>query len=314
MKWFKHQSDARNSLKLRKVRRKYGADGYAIYWFCLEAIAYEVDKDNLTFDLKEDAETIAFELSIQEKKVEEIMHYMVETGLFESSQGVITCLKLAESIDKSMTNSPLMRKWLGDKSVMTSPDTVKTCAELEVDKKKKRKEVDNNKDIAFDFFWSNMKLKKAAKPKALLAFNKHATKETDPMVFAQMLVDDTKDRARLNQFGFDRLNPTTYLNGCRWEDDKPVNNSEKFKYVLDSFNDAMSGAKVPFAESMTESRVNLINHLFATTSLKPDTVHKLFNHIAISDAFKWERGETTGEAKDLSYFLTEQAYNKAREQ
>jgi len=53
MKWFKHETDARNSLKLRKVRRKYGADGYAIYWFCLEAIAYEVDKDNLTFDLKE---------------------------------------------------------------------------------------------------------------------------------------------------------------------------------------------------------------------------------------------------------------------
>ncbi|AUR89783.1 protein of unknown function DUF4373 [Vibrio phage 1.132.O._10N.222.49.F8] len=147
MKWFKHQSDARNSLKLRKVRRKYGADGYAIYWFCLEAIAYEVDKDNLTFELKEDAETIAFELSIQEKRVEEIMYYMVEIGLFESSSNMITCMKLAESIDKSMTNSPSMRKWLETQSVMTSsesvmtlPDTVKTCAELEVEKEKKRKE------------------------------------------------------------------------------------------------------------------------------------------------------------------------------
>jgi len=139
MKWFKHQSDARNSLKLRKIRRKYGADGYAIYWFCLEAIAYEVDKDNLTFDLKEDAETIAFELDIQEKRVQEIMFYMVETGLFESSHGVITCLKLAESIDKSMTNSPSMRKWLDTKSVMTSPDSVNTCAELEVEKKRKEK-------------------------------------------------------------------------------------------------------------------------------------------------------------------------------
>jgi len=131
MQWFKHSSDARNSLKLRKVRRKYGADGYAIYWFCLEAIAYEVDKDNLTFDLKEDAETIAFELSIQEKRVEEIMHYLVETGLFESSQGVITCLKLAERLDKSMTNSPKMRAWLDSKSVMTCADDVMTCAELD---------------------------------------------------------------------------------------------------------------------------------------------------------------------------------------
>lgn len=146
MQWFKHQSDARNSLKLRKVRRKYGADGYAIYWFCLEAIAYDVNKDNLTFELKEDAETIGFELSIQERRVSEIMLYMVEIGLFETSSNMITCMKLAESIDKSMTNSPKMRKWLETKSVMTPsddvmalPDAVKTCAELEKEKEKEKK-------------------------------------------------------------------------------------------------------------------------------------------------------------------------------
>lgn len=163
MKWFKHESDARNSLKLRKVRRKYGADGYAIYWFCLEAIAYEIDKDNLTFDLKDDAETIAFELSIQEKRVEEIMIYLVEVGLFESSQGVITCLKLAERLDKSMTNSPKMRSWLDSKSVMTCTDGVKTCAEL--DKIRLDKTILNTNDRsddqssvvenAFEWFWTN---------------------------------------------------------------------------------------------------------------------------------------------------------------
>lgn len=139
MLWFKHRSDARNSLKLRKLRRKYGADGYAIYWFCLEAIAYDVDKDNLTFELKEDAETIGFELSVQESLVMEIMKYMVKIGLFESSANMITCMKLAESMDKSMTNSPKMRKWLDGKKlpvsahVMTLSDDANTCAELEVD-------------------------------------------------------------------------------------------------------------------------------------------------------------------------------------
>ena len=119
MLWFKHSSDARNSLKLRKVRRKYGADGYAIYWFCLEAVAQDVDKDNLTFDLKEDAETIGFELTIQENRVNEIMLYMIELGLFESSNNIITCMKLAERLDKSMTASPKMRKWLGENSVIS---------------------------------------------------------------------------------------------------------------------------------------------------------------------------------------------------
>ena len=137
---------------MRKVRRKYGSEGYAIYWFCLEAIAYDVDKDNLTFDLKEDAETIGFELDIQERRVEEIMKYMIEVGLFESSNNVITCLKLADQMDKSMTNSPKMRAWLGkrkDENVMTSGDTVMTsgdenmtCHELE----EKRTEQNKNKD------------------------------------------------------------------------------------------------------------------------------------------------------------------------
>lgn len=65
---------------------------------------------------------------------------MVEIGLFESSSNMITCMKLAESIDKSMTNSPKMRQWLNSKSVMTSPDEVKTCAELEVEVEVEKKE------------------------------------------------------------------------------------------------------------------------------------------------------------------------------
>jgi hypothetical protein len=161
MKWFKHDSDARNSLKLRKVRRKYGADGYAIYWFCLEAIAYDVDKDNLTFDLKEDAETIAFELAIQEKRVEEIMIYLVNVGLFENTNNTITCLKLAERLDKSMTNSPKMRAWLDSNNVkklssdvMTCADDVKTCAELDktrLDKIRKDNIKDNTQQAAIPF-------------------------------------------------------------------------------------------------------------------------------------------------------------------
>lgn len=248
MKWFKHDADARNSLKLRKVRRKYGADGYAIYWFCLEAIAYEVDKDNLSFDLKEDAETIAFELSIQEKRVEEIMHYLVEAGLFESSQGVVTCLKLAERLDKSMTNSPKMRKWLESKSVMTltddvttEADDVKTCAELDkirldqIRKDKKLKDLARKElvDGAFVFFWLNMKLRKSSKSASEKAFSKLTSKIEDPMHFAKYLVTDTETRFNNQQQGFDRLHPSTYLNNDRWEDDYTIDKPTNQKVVND---------------------------------------------------------------------------------
>ncbi|AUR83547.1 protein of unknown function DUF4373 [Vibrio phage 1.036.O._10N.286.45.C3] len=211
MQWFKHQSDARNSLKLRKVRRKYGADGYAIYWFCLEAIAYEVNKDNLTFELKEDAETIAFELSIQEKRVEEIMHYMIDVGLFESSSNMITCMKLAESIDKSMTNSPKMRQWLETKSVMTLPDSVSTCAELEVEKKKKRKEVDK-KPSRFAEFWG-LYGKKTGKDVCERKFNK--LKESDVNKIFEVLPSYIASTPDVQY----RKNPSTWLNQKCWEDE-----------------------------------------------------------------------------------------------
>lgn len=238
MLWFKHRSDARNSLKLRKVRRKYGADGYAIYWFCLEAIAYDVDKDNLTFELKEDAETIGFELTIQESRVMEIMEYMVKVGLFESSANMITCMKLAESMDKSMTNSPKMRKWLEGKklpvseSVMTHADDAKTCAELEVDievevdkKKDKSALQEESLEQGFEIFYSAGLVKKS-KAQAYKKFKSLAKQmKADPLEFGQLLARDVQTRIAKQQFGIDKLHPSTYLNNQRWTDEHEETNN-----------------------------------------------------------------------------------------
>lgn len=37
--------------------------------------------------------------------------------------------------------------------------------------------------------------------------------------FAEMLIADIRKRNGLNQFGFDKMHPTSYLNGKRWEDE-----------------------------------------------------------------------------------------------
>ena len=42
-----------------------------------------------------------------------------------------------------------------------------------------------------------------------------------PEQFARMLADDIASR-KGRQFGFDRLHPATYLNGKRWQDEKPA--------------------------------------------------------------------------------------------
>ena len=100
MKWFKHDSDASNDAKLRKLRHKYGSNGYAIYWYCLELVAGNVEKHNLPFELEHDAELIADDFKLSTELVEEMMRYMVNLGLFENNEGFITCLKMASRTDE----------------------------------------------------------------------------------------------------------------------------------------------------------------------------------------------------------------------
>ena len=108
MKWFKHDSNASIDAKLKRLRHKYGMEGYGVYWYLLECIARTVEPHNLTFELEEDAELIAAEVNIHRERVEEMMRFMCEVGLFEAAQGKVTCLKMASRSDE-YTNK-LIRK------------------------------------------------------------------------------------------------------------------------------------------------------------------------------------------------------------
>lgn len=109
MKWFKHDSNASADAKLKRVRMKYGMQGYGLYWYCLELIAANVDKHNLTFELEHDSEIIAHDTGINYELVQEMMTYMVKLGLFEEVSGTITCMKMLKRIDQSMTSDREMR-------------------------------------------------------------------------------------------------------------------------------------------------------------------------------------------------------------
>ena len=152
MKWFKHDSDASNDAKLKKLRIKYGAQGYGIYWYCLELIARNVEKHNLTFELEHDAEIIADDFKLSSDLVQHIMSFMVDIGLFENSTGVITCLKMATRTDeytqkliqsnkKSLDNIPTLSGDNPKKSVLIEEkrrEEIRT-EEKRLDKKDKNK-------------------------------------------------------------------------------------------------------------------------------------------------------------------------------
>jgi hypothetical protein len=119
MQWFKHDSNAHTDAKLKKVRIRYGMEGYGLYWYCLELIAGDVGEANITFELEHDAELIAFDTGLHIEHVQEIMRYMVDLRLFESDSGRVTCMKMAKRLDKSMTSSPHMRKVITDMRVVS---------------------------------------------------------------------------------------------------------------------------------------------------------------------------------------------------
>jgi hypothetical protein len=85
---------------------RYGAEGYAIYWYCLELIAGDLgEASEINFELKHDAEVIGFNLKIDQMRVQEIMTYMVSIDLFGQANGVVSCIKLAKYLDKKSTRN-----------------------------------------------------------------------------------------------------------------------------------------------------------------------------------------------------------------
>lgn len=81
-------------------------------------------------------------------------------------------------------------------------------------------------DAAFENIFWGAGLRKDAKVKAKSAFRtkyrdwKKANRGT-PDSFAVMLAEDIRVRAKAQQMGFDKLLPASYLNGERWNDEKP---------------------------------------------------------------------------------------------
>lgn len=130
MQWFKHDTDSSIDGKIKKLILKYGTDGYAIYFHCLELIAGNITENNITFELEHDSEIIADNLKVKSRKndlsdidyVQEIMKYMVEIGLFEQNNGHIYCYKLLKRLDSSMTSSIKMRNII--QSAKQNHDTV----------------------------------------------------------------------------------------------------------------------------------------------------------------------------------------------
>jgi hypothetical protein len=146
MKWFQHDSDAVIDAKVRKLILRYGPEGYAVYFHCLELIAGDLSTQNINFELEHDAEIIADNLKVRIDsdvsaidKVNRILKYIIELGLFTINNNRVFCFKMANRLDNTVSRSPEINKIKQLRNDYVD-DTKKLGAEEKRIKQKKRKE------------------------------------------------------------------------------------------------------------------------------------------------------------------------------
>lgn len=141
MKYFKHDSNAMLDAKLKRVRMKWGMEGYGVYWYLLECIARNVESHNLTFVLEEDAELIAADTGINYERIQDMMRDFVDFRLFENVEGVISCLSMAKRTDEY--TQKLLRTMSG-----VTPDKLRIKSGHTPEKVPPNRIEENRKDIS----------------------------------------------------------------------------------------------------------------------------------------------------------------------
>lgn len=95
--YFSHDSNARNDVKVIKLRRQLGLEGYGLYWCLIEML-----RDTPDYKLPIDAvEDIAFSLNISKEKVETVINnydlFTIDDMQFFSERLIRNMEKYSES-------------------------------------------------------------------------------------------------------------------------------------------------------------------------------------------------------------------------
>ena len=229
MEWFKHDSSASLDDKLQMVLLDYGLEGYGLYWYCVELIVNKVSKDNITFQLRHDARIIARNTGSSLQKVEEMMKRFVELGLFENTDGVITCMKVAKRLVASATSNPAMRKMIHDVNEnkgLAAPSQQRHDVVMQEEKRREEIRLDKIRtdiplarksplDNGFDEFW-NVFPKKVGITAARKSWDKLKPSVDEVLLTLKWQVVSDQWMRGNGQF---IPNPATYLNQGRWKDE-----------------------------------------------------------------------------------------------
>ena len=111
MIYFKHYTNMRHDIKIKRLMRRYGIKGYGLYNLILESIADALESSKPIPDLEDTAQDIAEQYHDNTTDINEMMAFMIQQGLFNLDEitGRIVCHKIYKFLDKSQTRSPEIR-------------------------------------------------------------------------------------------------------------------------------------------------------------------------------------------------------------
>lgn len=111
MKWFKHKTNMRHDIKLKRVISKYGLEGYGLYNLIIESIVESLETDSPLPILQDNVDDIADFYNANSAKVQEMTQFMVKQGLFDfTNNNEVVCIKVYKHLQSSQTRSEQIRR------------------------------------------------------------------------------------------------------------------------------------------------------------------------------------------------------------
>lgn len=150
MQYFKHMTNMRHNLQIKRLIQKYGIEGYGLYNLIIESIVEKLSNDSPYPELQESCDDLAEFYNGNTSRLNEIAAFMINQGLLEVDEisMKITCRKIYKYLEQNQTRSKKIRKLIsnykksaGLDGVSDMQETVSDMPETEVieeEKKKKR--------------------------------------------------------------------------------------------------------------------------------------------------------------------------------
>lgn len=111
MRFFSHDVDMRNDLKIRGLRREFGNEGYAVWCYLLEVLT---DTEDLCIDIDNMAGLLSADFDIERERLMGIVGYCLQVGLFVKDGSLLYSKRHRERImgvlDKAQEKSERGRR------------------------------------------------------------------------------------------------------------------------------------------------------------------------------------------------------------